>query len=154
MIVFEQRDTDNGQKWLITAHRSYRQQENEKQLILNMLEKRLEAWNRRDTDGVLADIAEDVRYESSNGKITVGKQALKEQYQKLFDGPLNSTVSKQVVDDFQFISDDVVVVEAHWETSSQSGEPIGKGKSIVILRRTTGTAWEIASLHVAKNTDK
>lgn len=127
----------------------------------------LEAWQRRDIDGVLAHVDPAIVVTWQNGEVSRGPDGIRHFYKEMFEGEgsiLSNLVSTLKVDDLSILhGPDTAIAfgsihdEFTFKRRLASTAAIGAGNSLALTSRWTATLvrkageWKLASYHVSAN---
>jgi uncharacterized protein (TIGR02246 family) len=116
--------------------------------IGELLDRMREAWERGDADAYASVFSDDSRYVNAPGTRTIGRQAIAESHQKVFDTVLAHThLGRTYPSELQPLTSNVVVVHASGAVlfPGEHEEDVAPNGLITIVAARDGDAWQLVS---------
>jgi ketosteroid isomerase-like protein len=135
--------------------------------LRHVRDEMLDAWQRRDIEGVLAHVDPEVVVTWQNGEVSRGPDGIRRFYQEMIEGEgsiLSNLVSTLKVDDLSILhGPDTAIAfgsihdQFTFKRALASTAAIGAGNTLELTSRWTATLvrkageWKLASYHVSAN---
>ena len=130
--------------WRILAHKTYQQDPDREDQVKFLFNRRQVAWKQKNVGFLMATVADDVVFESSNGETIRGKKLLREGYTALLEGSLKESNYTETVESVRLIQDDLALVRANWTSEKDSVSK--SGTSVFLLRAFNRLNWKVVSI--------
>ena len=116
--------------------------------IQKLFDRMREAWERGDGDAYASVFSDDARYVNAPGTRTIGRQAIAESHQKVFDTVLAHTrLGQAYPSELQPLTSNVIVVHASGAVlfPGEREDDVAANGLITIVAARDGDAWQLVS---------